>query len=46
MISLASAHVPGTYPSGPYIRLEAPSYFTYGSHAAMFTGFTPGLAGS
>jgi hypothetical protein len=23
----------------------APSYFTYGSHAAMFVGFTPGVAG-
>lgn len=23
---------------------EAPSFFTYGSHAAMFVGFTPGIA--
>jgi hypothetical protein len=24
---------------------QAPSHFTYGSHAAMFVGFTPGIAG-
>ena len=25
-------------------RAQAPSHFTYGSHAAMFVGFTPGVA--
>jgi hypothetical protein len=28
----------------PLHRAQAPSYFTYGSHSAMFAGFTPGLA--
>lgn len=27
---------------GPLHRAQAPSYFTYGSHSAMFVGFTPG----
>ena len=27
---------------GPLYRAEAPGTFTYGSHAAMFVGFTPG----
>ena len=29
---------------GPIHRAQAPSYFTFGSHAAMFMGFTPGMA--
>jgi hypothetical protein len=29
---------------GPLHRARAPSYYTYGSHSAMFVGFTPGLA--
>lgn len=29
---------------GEVHRAMAPSYFTYGSHAAMFVGFTPGVA--
>ena len=28
---------------GPVHRAQAPSYFTYGSHAAMFMGFLPGI---
>ena len=28
---------------GPVHRAQAPSYFTYGSHAAMFKGFLPGI---
>lgn len=28
---------------GPLHRAQAPSYFTYGSHAAMFMGFLPGV---
>ena len=27
---------------GPLVRAQAPSYFTFGSHCAMFAGFTPG----
>lgn len=29
---------------GPLHKAMAPSHFTFGSHAAMFAGFTPGLA--
>jgi hypothetical protein len=42
--TLASARVPNIRSVGPLHQAEAPSYFTYGSHAAMFAGFTPGLA--
>lgn len=28
---------------GPLHRAQAPSHFTFGSHAAMFAGFTPGV---
>jgi hypothetical protein len=31
---------------GPLHRAQAPSYFTYGSHAAFWMGFTPGVEGS
>jgi hypothetical protein len=31
---------------GPLHRAMAPGNFTYGSHAAMFVGFTPGVAGT
>lgn len=31
---------------GPLQRAQAPSYFTYGSHAAFWMGFTPGVPGS
>ena len=30
---------------GPLHRAQAPSYFTYGSHAAFWMGFTPGVEG-
>ena len=30
---------------GPLHRAEAPSHFTYGSHAAFWMGFTPGVEG-
>ena len=30
---------------GPLHRAQAPSYFTYGSHAAFWMGFTPGVDG-
>lgn len=42
--TLASARVPNILSVGPLHRAEAPSYFTYASHVAMFAGFTPGLA--
>ena len=42
--TLASARVPNIRSVGPLHKAEAPSYFTYGSHSAMFAGFTPGLA--
>lgn len=29
---------------GPFHKAMAPSYFTFGSHVAMFVGFTPGVA--
>ena len=31
---------------GPLHKAQAPSYFTYGSHAAIWMGFTPGLTHS
>jgi len=42
--SFLLANAPNLKMLGPIHRAEAPSYFTYGSHAAMFVGFTPGLA--
>ena len=42
--TLASARAPNIRSVGPLHKAEAPSYFTYGSHSAMFAGFTPGLA--
>ena len=42
--TLGSARVPNIRSVGPLHKAEAPSYFTYGSHSAMFAGFTPGLA--
>jgi hypothetical protein len=38
------AHVPNMRNVGPLHKAMAPSYFTFGSHAAMFVGFTPGIA--
>jgi hypothetical protein len=38
------AHAPRLKALGPLHRAMAPSYFTFGSHAAMFVGFTPGVA--
>jgi hypothetical protein len=42
--TLASADVPNISSVGTLHQAEAPSYFTYGSHSAMFAGFTPGIA--
>lgn len=38
-----AAHAPAMKSIGPVHKAQAPSYFTYGSHSAMFTGFTPGV---
>jgi hypothetical protein len=40
------AQAPNMKSIAPLHQAQAPSYFTYGSHSAMFVGFTPGLAGS
>jgi hypothetical protein len=37
------AHTPNLRSIGPLHKAMAPSYFTFGSHAAMFVGFTPGI---
>jgi hypothetical protein len=42
--SFAESTAPNLRSIGPLHRAMAPSYFTYGSHAAMFVGFTPGIA--
>jgi len=42
--TFCAAHAPNLKAIGPLHRAMAPSYFTYGSHAAMFVGFTPGIA--
>lgn len=39
-----SARAPHLKGIGPLYRAIAPGYFTYSSHAAMFVGFTPGVA--
>ena len=41
--TLESASAPAFRSVGPLYKAQAPSYFTYGSHSAMFVGFTPGL---
>ena len=43
--TFAAAHLPRMKAVGPLNRAQAPSHFTYGSHAAMFVGFTPGIEG-
>jgi hypothetical protein len=42
--TFAGANVPAMRRVGPLHKAQAPSYFTFGSHAAMFAGFTPGVA--
>jgi hypothetical protein len=39
-----AADAPNLKACGPVHRAQAPAHFTYGSHAAMFVGFTPGVA--
>jgi hypothetical protein len=43
--TFALAAAPAMKAVGPLHRAQAPSHFTFGSHAAMFAGFTPGVAG-
>ena len=38
------ARAPRLKALGRLYRAQAPSHFTFGSHAAMFVGFTPGVA--
>jgi hypothetical protein len=46
----AAAQQAGTIPNlaalGPLHRAQAPSHFTYGSHACFWMGFTPGVVDS
>lgn len=42
--TFTQADLPNMKAVGPVHQAQAPSYFTYGSHAAMFVGFTPGIA--
>ena len=42
--TFAAADVPALARVGPLHQAQAPSHFTFGSHAAMFAGFTPGVA--
>ena len=48
--TFVAAHRAGTIPHlasiGPLHRATAPSHFTYGSHAAFWMGFTPGVTSS
>lgn len=42
--TFAAANLPALRKVGPLHKAQAPSHFTFGSHAAMFAGFTPGMA--
>ena len=42
--SFRRARTPSLDRIAPLHQAQAPSYFTYGSHAAMWVGFTPGVA--
>jgi len=42
--TFAAATVPAMKRVGPLHKAQAPSHFTFGSHAAIFAGFTPGIA--
>jgi hypothetical protein len=44
--TFAASYIPRMKAVAPFYKAQAPSYFTYGSHSAMFVGFTPGIAGS
>ena len=40
--AFVEAKTPNLSKIGPLVRAQAPSHFTYASHAAYFMGFTPG----
>src|SRR5262249_15955839 len=42
--TLLAADAPSIKSVAPLHQAQAPSYYTYGSHSAMFVGFTPGIA--
>lgn len=44
--TFAATSTPHLDQVGPLHKAQAPSYFTYGSHAAMFMGFLPGITES
>ena len=39
-----AAQAPNMKAVAPFYLAQAPSHYTYGSHSAMFVGFTPGIA--
>jgi hypothetical protein len=44
--TFAAAALPNLHAVAPTHRAQAPSHFTYASHAAMFVGFLPSLPGA
>jgi hypothetical protein len=44
--TFVAADAPNLKAVAPVHLAQSPSHFTYGSHAAMFVGFTPGLPGA
>ena len=44
--SFHDARIPALKAIAPLHKAYAPSYFTYGSHAAFWMGFTPGISSS
>ncbi len=42
--SFWEANIPSLKSISPLHKAQAPSYFTYGSHAAFWMGFTPGIS--
>jgi hypothetical protein len=42
--TFARARIPAMRAVGPLHKAQAPSHFTFGSHASMFAGFTPGVS--
>ena len=41
--SFRDARIPNLKGIAPLYKAQAPSHFTYGSHAAFWMGFTPGI---
>ena len=42
--TMSAANTPNIKAVSPLHMAQAPSHYTYGSHSAMFVGFTPGIA--